>query len=214
MSEIDRNRRIKSYVRREGRITLAQQSALTQLWARYGIEWESEPIDFDLVFARQASRVMEIGFGMGHSLIKMAQSQPDVDFIGVEVYRPGVGALLKAAEQIRDVAAELLALHSKRLSTPGFAFKKNSAEFNTFRSDFPFEETIDQTNAIDAVIKDMCSPHSMDRLVCGDVGFGKTEVALQASYVATHNNKQVAVLVPTTLLANQHFNIFVDKNQS
>ncbi len=117
----------------------------------------------------------------------------------------------KAAKQVRDVAAELLDLYARRLGRQGFAFpldKKLNAEF---ASGFPFEETQDQQNAIDAVIGDLESQMPMDRVVCGDVGFGKTEVALRAAFVAVQAGRQVALLVPTTLLAQQHFSTFSDR---
>ncbi len=117
----------------------------------------------------------------------------------------------KTAEQIRDVAAELLDIYGRRLAATGFTFKTNKKELQLFTDAFPFEETPDQQSAINAVINDMGSNRSMDRLVCGDVGFGKTEVAMRAAFVAACNNKQVAVLVPTTLLANQHLQNFKDR---
>ncbi|OGT66155.1 MAG: transcription-repair coupling factor [Gammaproteobacteria bacterium RIFCSPHIGHO2_12_FULL_45_9] len=117
----------------------------------------------------------------------------------------------KAKEEIRDVAAELLDLYSKREATTGFAFPPPDADFITFRRAFPFEETPDQTKTIEAVIDDMQKPRPMDRLVCGDVGFGKTEVAMQAAFLAAHAGKQVAIFVPTTLLASQHYHNFKDR---
>lgn len=120
-------------------------------------------------------------------------------------------SLDKAAKQIRDTAAELLKIYSERQATPGFQFKAPTEEFFRFKAAFPFEETLDQTQTIASVIQDMTSDQSMDRLICGDVGFGKTEVAMQAAFLAVENHKQVAVLVPTTLLANQHFQNFQDR---
>ena len=117
----------------------------------------------------------------------------------------------KAAEKIRDVAAELLDVYAQREAKKGFAFKYDREEFQQFASTFPFEETYDQEMAINAVISDMCQPKAMDRLVCGDVGFGKTEVAMRAAFLAVMNHKQVAVLVPTTLLAQQHYENFKDR---
>lgn len=117
----------------------------------------------------------------------------------------------KAAEKIRDVAAELLDVYAQREATKGFAFKYDREEFQQFAATFPFEETYDQEMAINAVISDMCQPKAMDRLVCGDVGFGKTEVAMRAAFLAVMNHKQVAVLVPTTLLAQQHYENFKDR---
>ncbi|MGP3790691.1 transcription-repair coupling factor [Pseudomonas sp. B392_1p] len=117
----------------------------------------------------------------------------------------------KAAEQVRDVAAELLDIYARRAARKGFAFKDPQADYETFSAAFPFEETVDQQTAIDAVRADMLSAQPMDRLICGDVGFGKTEVAMRAAFIAVHSGKQVAVLVPTTLLAEQHYNSFRDR---
>ena len=117
----------------------------------------------------------------------------------------------KAAEKIRDVAAELLDVYAKRESQKGFAFEYNRDEYMRFSQTFPFEETEDQRLTINAVISDMCQPKAMDRLVCGDVGFGKTEVAIRAAFLAVTNHKQVAILVPTTLLAQQHFDNLKDR---
>ncbi|KOO16811.1 transcription-repair coupling factor [Vibrio xuii] len=117
----------------------------------------------------------------------------------------------KAAEKVRDVAAELLDVYAKRELKPGYKFELDRGQYATFKAGFPFEETDDQSMAINAVMSDMCQAKAMDRLVCGDVGFGKTEVAMRAAFVATDNGKQVAVLVPTTLLAQQHFENFRDR---
>ena len=117
----------------------------------------------------------------------------------------------RAAKEVRDVAAELLEIYAKRDSRKGFAFTLDSAEYKKFAAAFPFEETPDQEAAIDAVLADMQSDKPMDRLVCGDVGFGKTEVAMRATFVAIGSSKQVAVLVPTTLLAQQHYENFKDR---
>jgi len=117
----------------------------------------------------------------------------------------------KAAEQIRDVAAELLELYARREARLGFAFPMPDAEFDQFVRAFPFEETADQMSAIEAVIADLCNPKPTDRLICGDVGFGKTEVAMRAAFLAIQGGKQVAILVPTTLLAEQHLQSFRDR---
>ncbi|MGR5178366.1 transcription-repair coupling factor [Vibrio parahaemolyticus] len=122
-----------------------------------------------------------------------------------------VKARRKAAEKVRDVAAELLDVYAKRELKPGYKFALDRDQYATFKAGFPFEETDDQAQAINAVMSDMCQPKAMDRLVCGDVGFGKTEVAMRAAFVSTDNGKQVAVLVPTTLLAQQHFENFRDR---
>jgi transcription-repair coupling factor (superfamily II helicase) len=117
----------------------------------------------------------------------------------------------RAAEQVRDTAAELLNLYARRAARKGFAFPLKLNEFDAFSATFPFEETPDQATAIKAVMSDMTSGQPMDRLVCGDVGFGKTEVALRAAFIAVNAGKQVAILVPTTLLAEQHFQNFSDR---
>ncbi len=117
----------------------------------------------------------------------------------------------KAAEKIRDVAAELLALYAKRAAKPGVAFPPLDAAYHRFAHGFSFTETPDQARAISAVLTDMHSTKTMDRLVCGDVGFGKTEVAMRAAFVAAYAGKQVAIFVPTTLLAQQHYETFSDR---
>jgi transcription-repair coupling factor (superfamily II helicase) len=117
----------------------------------------------------------------------------------------------KAAEQIRDSAAELLNIYARRAAREGHAFRYSPQDYETFANDFGFEETADQRAAIHCVIQDMISPRPMDRLVCGDVGFGKTEVALRAAFIAITGGKQVAILAPTTLLAEQHYQTLVDR---
>ncbi len=117
----------------------------------------------------------------------------------------------KTAEKVRDIAAELLDIYARRQAKEGFAFSKPNNYYAAFAGEFPFEETPDQGKAIEEVIQDMTSAHPMDRLVCGDVGFGKTEVAMRATFLATQDNVQVAVLVPTTLLAQQHYQNFKDR---
>ena len=117
----------------------------------------------------------------------------------------------KAAQQVTDVAVELLDLYARRAARQGRIFKINSTEYQAFAQTFPFEETADQQEAIAAVLADMSSSQPMDRLICGDVGFGKTEVAMRAAFVAVQDGQQVAVLVPTTLLAQQHHQTFQDR---
>ncbi|MGB5131307.1 MAG: transcription-repair coupling factor, partial [Steroidobacteraceae bacterium] len=117
----------------------------------------------------------------------------------------------RAALRLRDVAAELLDLYSRRAARQGRAIEFDQASYRAFESGFPFEETVDQRDAIDAVLADMRSGKPMDRVVCGDVGFGKTEVALRATFAAVQGGRQVAVLVPTTLLAQQHAQTFSDR---
>ena len=117
----------------------------------------------------------------------------------------------KAAQQAHDTAAELLNIYAQRAARKGYAFGFKQHDYEAFAEGFGFEETGDQAAAIEAVLKDMVDGKPMDRLVCGDVGFGKTEVALRAAYVALADGKQVALLVPTTLLAEQHFQTFSDR---
>ncbi|MEY2618721.1 MAG: putative transcription-repair coupling factor [Pseudomonadota bacterium] len=117
----------------------------------------------------------------------------------------------KAAEQVRDTAAELLNIYARRAAREGHAFRYSAQDYEAFANDFGFEETADQNAAIHAVIQDMISPRPMDRLVCGDVGFGKTEVALRAAFVAVTGGRQVAFLAPTTLLAEQHYQTLIDR---
>ena len=117
----------------------------------------------------------------------------------------------RAAERVRDVAAELLEIHARRAASQGYAFPESGEEYRVFSASFDFEETPDQQQAIESVIGDMHSPQPMDRVVCGDVGFGKTEVAMRAAFVSLQGGKQVAILVPTTLLAQQHFQNFSDR---
>ncbi|NQZ09756.1 MAG: transcription-repair coupling factor, partial [Algicola sp.] len=114
-------------------------------------------------------------------------------------------------EKVRDVAAELLDVYAQRAAKQGFKYRTDEQDYSAFAGGFPFEETIDQQQAIEAVLNDMQSTNAMDRLVCGDVGFGKTEVAMRAAFIAIDGGKQVAILVPTTLLAQQHFENFKDR---
>ena len=117
----------------------------------------------------------------------------------------------KAAERARDVAAELLEIQAKRAAKPGHAHPMDAADYAKFAASFPYTETQDQLTAISAVVDDLCAPRPMDRVVCGDVGFGKTEVAMRAAFVAANGGRQVCLLVPTTLLASQHAQNFDDR---
>jgi len=117
----------------------------------------------------------------------------------------------KAAQKAHDIAAELLEIHARRAAQKGHAFPFNELEYNAFADSFPFEETPDQAAAIGTVIKDMTSERPMDRVTCGDVGFGKTEVAMRAAFVAANAGKQVAIIAPTTLLVQQHAKNFQDR---
>ena len=117
----------------------------------------------------------------------------------------------KAAQKAHDAAAELLEIHARRAAEKGHSFAIDVVEYNHFASSFPFEETLDQLGAIEQVLKDMQAPQPMDRVVCGDVGFGKTEVAMRATFVAANAGKQVAIIAPTTLLVQQHYQNFLDR---
>jgi len=146
-----------------------------------------------------------------HLISRYSASEPEL----VELHRLGTDrwdrAKRKAAQQVRDTAAELLALYARRAARAGHAFSFKEHDLEAFADGFGFEETPDQAAAIAAVVADMKSGKPMDRLVCGDVGFGKTEVALRAAFAAVMDGRQVAVLAPTTLLAEQHFNTFSDR---
>lgn len=117
----------------------------------------------------------------------------------------------KAAQRVRDVAAELLEIYARREARQGYKVAEPGDEYNQFKASFEFEETPDQESAIEAVIEDMTTSKPMDRVVCGDVGFGKTEVAMRAAFMAVQGGKQVAILVPTTLLSQQHYQNFADR---
>lgn len=117
----------------------------------------------------------------------------------------------RAIKRIRDVAAELLDVYARRAARPGHRFSWPEADYRAFENGFPFEPTEDQERTINEVLADLASSNPMDRVVCGDVGFGKTEVALRATFAAVHGGKQVAILVPTTLLAQQHGQTFRDR---
>lgn len=146
-----------------------------------------------------------------HVITRYAGADPEA----VELHRLGSGQWekirKKAAMQVRDTAAELLTLYAQRAARPGHRFDFRQHDLDAFAEGFGFETTPDQQAAIDAVVADMKSGRPMDRLVCGDVGFGKTEVALRAAFIAVADGKQVVVLCPTTLLAEQHYQTFSDR---
>ncbi len=146
-----------------------------------------------------------------HQISRYSGSDPET----APLHQLGSGqwdkARRKAARQVRDAAAELLALYAQRAARQGHRFKLPLNDYEAFAEGFGFEETPDQAAAIEAVIEDMTSGRPMDRLVCGDVGFGKTEVALRAAFLAVANGMQVALLCPTTLLAEQHAQTFADR---
>ncbi|MGD8733646.1 MAG: transcription-repair coupling factor [Gammaproteobacteria bacterium] len=117
----------------------------------------------------------------------------------------------RAAKRVRDVAAELLDVYARRAARSGSQLRYQEPDYRAFCEEFPFEETPDQAETIEQVLADLAAPQSMDRVVCGDVGFGKTEVALRAAFAAVQGGRQAAILVPTTLLAQQHFQNFADR---
>src|SRR5690606_33739605 len=138
-----------------------------------------------------------------------------VDAEHAPLHRLGSGqweaARRKAAQRAYDVAAELLEIHARRAAREGVSFRVEEDAYRGFAQAFPFEETPGQADAIEDVIRDLASPKPMDRLICGDAGFGKTEVAMRAAFIVVNTGRQVAVLVPTTLLAQQHFQNFRDR---
>jgi transcription-repair coupling factor (superfamily II helicase) len=177
------------------------------------------PTDADGVNATQEFLHLEYA-GEAVLYVPVSQLQLISRYTGVSadeapLHRLGSGqwekAKRKAAEQVRDSAAELLNIYARRALREGHAFRYSANDYETFANDFGFEETADQRAAIHAVIQDMISPRPMDRLVCGDVGFGKTEVALRAAFIAVTGGKQVAFLAPTTLLAEQHYQTLADR---
>jgi transcription-repair coupling factor (superfamily II helicase) len=169
----------------------------------------------------EASEFLQLEYAEKATLyVPVAQLHLIARYTGVSaeeapLHRLGSGqwdkARRKAAEQVRDTAAELLNLYARRATREGFAFRFQPHDYEAFAASFGFEETPDQHAAIHAVIQDMVSPRPMDRLICGDVGFGKTEVALRAAFVAVTGGKQVAILAPTTLLAEQHYQNIADR---
>ncbi|MFO1283944.1 MAG: transcription-repair coupling factor [Burkholderiales bacterium] len=168
------------------------------------------PSEFlELVYANDAKLYVPVG--SLHLISRYAGASPE----SAPLHELGSGqwdkAKRRAAQKAHDTAAELLNLYAQRAARKGHAFSFKAHDYEAFAEGFGFEETPDQEAAIEAVVNDLKSGRPMDRLVCGDVGFGKTEVALRAAFVALADGKQVAVLVPTTLLAEQHFQVFCDR---
>ena len=174
------------------------------------LEIDSQLTDF-ITLAYAGGDKLYVPVASLHLISRYAGTDPDLaplHRLGSEQWEK---ARKRARERVNDVAAELLEVYARRESRTGFEFPAPDEEYDKFAAEFPFEETPDQAAAIRAVEEDMCKPTVMDRLVCGDVGFGKTEVAMRAAFLATRAGKQVAVLVPTTLLAQQHYNSFCDR---
>lgn len=134
--------------------------------------------------------------------------RPEIDKLGSAKWEKTKGRVKKAVE---EMAKELLELYAQRKVVEGFSFSKQEKLFSEFEASFDYDETPDQANAIEDVLKDMEEPKPMDRLICGDVGYGKTEVAMRAAFKAVLDNKQTAVLVPTTVLAQQHYLTFTNR---
>ena len=172
-------------------------------------------------FGEGATEFLHLEYANGAKLyVPVAQLQVISRYSGadpdsIQLHTLGSGqwekARKKAAEQVHDTAAELLHLYAQRAAREGHPFVFKQHDLEAFADGFGFEETPDQQTAINAVIEDMKSGKPMDRLVCGDVGFGKTEVAMRAAFVAVADGKQVAILCPTTLLAEQHYQNFSDR---
>ena len=168
-----------------------------------------------------ATEFLQLEYGGGDKLyVPVAQLSLVSRYSGAQpeaapLHKLGSGqwdkAKRRAAQQVRDTAAELLALYAARAARTGHAFDMKQHDMDAFADGFGFEETPDQAAAIIAVVADMTAGKPMDRLICGDVGFGKTEVALRAAFLAVAGGKQVAILCPTTLLAEQHFQTFCDR---
>ena len=174
------------------------------------MEVAGQPGEFLVIEYRDGDRIYAPVQSL-HLVSRYAGAAPDsapLHKLGTEQW---ARARKRAAEQIRDVAAELLDLYSQRQARTGTKLTVGDLEYQSFANAFPFEETADQAEAIEQVLQDIASGKPMDRIVCGDVGFGKTEVAMRAAFVAAQAGKQVAVLVPTTLLAEQHLANFRDR---
>ena len=137
--------------------------------------------------------------------------QPRINKLGSSEWQ---ATKLKARNRAKDIADQLLKLYALREMQEGFAFSKDSEEQALFESQFPYDETVDQIKVIDEIKRDMESPHPMDRLLCGDVGYGKTEVAFRAAFKAILSGKQVALLCPTTILSNQHYQNALERFKS
>ena len=177
-----------------------------------GVDDQGSPMTQEFLHLRYADdATLYVPVSQLHLITRYSGMDPEQ----APLHRLGSGqwdkAKRRAAEQVRDTAAELLNLYARRATRQGHAFRYSPRDYETFANDFGFEETADQRAAIHAVIQDMISPRPMDRLVCGDVGFGKTEVALRGAFIAVMGGKQVAILAPTTLLAEQHFQTLSDR---
>lgn len=174
------------------------------------LEIDAVPAEF-LTLEYAGGDLLYVPVGSLHLISRYTGSAPEhapLHRLGTDQWTK---ARRKAAEQIRDVAAEMLDLYATRAARSGRSMRAEPLDYERFCSAFPFELTDDQARAVDATLHDMQQPQSMDRLVCGDVGFGKTEVALRAAFIAAMSGAQVALLAPTTLLAQQHYQTFCDR---
>lgn len=174
------------------------------------LEIDGIPADF-LTLEYAGGDLLHVPVASLHLISRYTGASPDhapLHRLGTDQWAK---ARQKAAAQIRDVAAEMLDLYATRAARSGRSMRVDPGDYERFASGFPFELTDDQASAIEATLLDLRSPQSMDRLVCGDVGFGKTEVALRAAFVAAMSGAQVAIVAPTTLLAQQHFQTFQDR---
>ncbi len=155
--------------------------------------------------------ILYVGINSLHKIAKYAGQEgipPQLSKLGSDAWK---ALKNRTKKKVKDIAGELIKLYAKRKSAPGFAFSPDGYLQNELEASFIYEDTPDQLKATNDVKSDMCKPHPMDRLICGDVGFGKTEVAIRAAFKAVCDGKQVAVLVPTTILALQHFKTFSDR---
>ncbi len=174
------------------------------------LDIDGAPAEF-LVLEYAANDKLYVPVGSLHLISRYSGADPDtapLNRLGSEQWDK---ARSKASKRAADVAAQLLEIYARREARQGFQHELDETAWQRFCESFPFEETPDQSAAIEAVRDDMCAARVMDRLVCGDVGFGKTEVAMRAAFIAANNGKQVALLVPTTLLAQQHHANFRDR---
>jgi transcription-repair coupling factor (superfamily II helicase) len=171
---------------------------------------EGDPAEFLLLEYAEGNKLY-VPVGSLHLISRYTAGDPDtapLHRLGSEQWEK---ARRRARQRAADVAAQLLEVYARREARTGHAHELDESKWQRFCESFPFEETPDQAAAIEAVRADMCAPKVMDRLVCGDVGFGKTEVAMRAAFIAAQNGRQSAILVPTTLLANQHHDNFRDR---
>ena len=194
----------------EGDAIVHEQYGVGRYLGLISIEYDEQPQDFIRILYAEDAKLM-VPISALNLISRYSGSSGD----HAPLHRLGSGQWAKikkkAADSLHDVAAELLEIYAKREQSQGFVMGEPSDAYHNFVAQFPFEETPDQQKAIDEVLLDMHKPQPMDRLVCGDVGFGKTEIAMRATFIDVESGKQVAILVPTTLLANQHLDSFINR---